>query len=525
METVRLNPDFTWLEHPDVIKKSIEDMKSTGRETVSKGEALEMLLDQVEPVDFVALKYPEVKRLRKQLEDVEPGSDQADKIQRQISDFKLKRDDYVFDTIKSTLELADQNGLGLCLNSNSVYLYNGGYWDMLDRAQFNKFLCDIAEGMGLPERTARFHTFQKELIYQFETSASLPTPEVDSDTVLINLRNGTFEIDANGQTKLRPPKKDDFLTYQLQFDYDPKATAPKFEKYLNEVLPDVERQRILAEYIGYLFVRNGTHNLKLEKLLILYGNGQNGKSVFLDVIGSLIGLANLTNISLENLTEPKGFYRAALNNKLVNYSTEINGKFDVSLFKKLVSGEPVESCRKFEQPFTMTRYAKLIFNSNELPQSVEHSDAYFRRFLIVPFDVKITEEQKDVDLARKIIDDELPGIFNWVLEGLNRLIKQREFSPCEASDNILKQYRLETNSVQMFLEDNNYKPSKNGSYIKLSVLFADYQTYCVGEGRRPFNKTNFREQLKRLGIVDGKNREGNVYYLEGGINPFDEIDQ
>ena len=223
----------------------------------------------------------------------------------------------------------------------------------------------------------------------------------------------------------------------------------------------------------------------------------------------------------------------------MNYSTEINGKFDVSLFKKLVSGEPVEACRKYEQPFTMTQYAKFIFSSNELPQSVEHTDAFFRRFLIVPFDVKIKEEQKDVDLARKIIADELSGIFNWALEGLNRLIKQRKFSECEASENILKKYRLESNSVQMFLEDNNYKPSENGEYIRLTVLYEDYQnyiaqqqavinqyeeyqSYCLHEGRRPFNKTRFREQLRKLEIVDDRNREGNIYYLEGGINPFNQ---
>ena len=157
---VQLTPDFTGLDDPGAIKKSIEDMKSTDRQTVGKSEALDLLLDQVEPLDFQALKYPEVKRLRKQLDDVEPGSDQADKILKQINSFKMKRDDFVFDTVKSTLELAEKNNWGLCLNSNSVYLYNGAYWDLLDRAQFETFICDIAEGMVIPERTARDHTFQ-----------------------------------------------------------------------------------------------------------------------------------------------------------------------------------------------------------------------------------------------------------------------------------------------------------------------------------------------------------------------------
>ena len=112
---IQLTPNFTGLNDPGEIIKSIEDMKSTDRQTVGKSEALELLLDQVEPLDFQALKYPEVERLRKQLEEVDPGSDQADKILKQINSFKMKRDDFVFDTVKSTLELAEKKQLGFVL--------------------------------------------------------------------------------------------------------------------------------------------------------------------------------------------------------------------------------------------------------------------------------------------------------------------------------------------------------------------------------------------------------------------------
>jgi len=518
---IQLNPAFQGLD-AETIKNAVESKRSIGFKTIDKTEALKLLLKQAEPVDFLTLKYPEVEKLRKRLENCD-DENEAKKIQRQIDGLVLKRDDYVFDVIKEIQRLANDNSLGLCLNNQLVYLYNGAFWDLLDKSQFYKFLCDIAEKMGLPERIAHFHRFQKELISQFETVASIPTPEINSDIVLINLRNGTYEINGNGETRLRPPRKEDFITYQLPFNYDPNATAPKFNKYLNEVLPDVELQRLVSEYIGYLFIRNGTNNLKLEKVMILYGNGQNGKSVLLDIIGALIGPENCTNISLENLTEPKGFYRAALNNKLVNYSTEISGNFDVSLFKKMVSGEPVEACRKFEQPFTMTQYAKFIFSGNELPKNVEHTDAYYRRFLIISFDVKISEEQKDINLAKNIINDELPGIFNWTLEGLKRLIKNKKFSNCKASEDILKKYEMESNSVEMFIEDNNYKLSDGSDYVRLNVLFENYKAYCINEGRQPFNKTNFRKQLERLGIVADKNREGNIYYLKGGpdsINPY-----
>jgi putative DNA primase/helicase len=83
--------------------------------------------------------------------------------------------------------------------------------------------------------------------------------------------------------------------------------------------------------------------------------------------------------------------------------------------------------------FILKQYAKLIFNCNELPKDVEHTNAYFRRFLIIPFDVTIPPHEQDKNLHTKIIENELSGVFNWVLEGLNRLLEQKRFSECEGS--------------------------------------------------------------------------------------------
>ena len=123
-----------------------------------------------------------------------------------------------------------------------------------------------------------------------------------------------------------------------------------------------------------------------------------------------------------------------LGNKLVNYASEINGKMDVSIFKQLVSGEPVDARLPYGEPFTLVNYGKLIFNCNQLPTSVEHTHAFFRRFLIIPFEVTIPEEQQDDQLAEKIIKSELSGVLNRVLEGLKRVLKQRRFTKSEAME-------------------------------------------------------------------------------------------
>lgn len=132
--------------------------------------------------------------------------------------------------------------------------------------------------------------FKDELYKQFLSSSNLPTPE-DKKNVLINLLNGTFEITEHKQ-ELREERKEDFIKYQLPFEFNPSANYPLFDIYLKRVLPDTDCQKVLAEYLGYIFV----NNLKLEKALILYGNGVNGKSVFFEIVNAML---------IEELIRPK----------------------------------------------------------------------------------------------------------------------------------------------------------------------------------------------------------------------------
>src|SRR5690606_24227191 len=116
---------------------------------------------------------------------------------------------------------------------------------------------------------------------------------------------------------------------------------------------DPERQRVLAEYLGFVFIKHGSNALKEEKALILYGTGANGKSVFFEVVNALLGTDNVSSCSLQSLTNDNGYFRAKLANKLVNYASEINGNLEASIFKQLVSGEPVEARLPYGQPFIL----------------------------------------------------------------------------------------------------------------------------------------------------------------------------
>jgi putative DNA primase/helicase len=425
---------------------------------------------------------------------------------------KPNKKHYVVITIEKILELAENNNWGLCKKHDFIYLYNGAYWSQLEEDQLETFLGQAARKMGVNKFDAHYYQFREKLLKQFMSFAHLPTPEKPDELVLINLKNGTVEINPASKVpvKIRTPKQADFLTYQLPFRYDNKASSPRFTQYLDEVLPDRDMQQLLAEFVGYVFVNTST--LKLEKALILLGPGGNGKSVFFEIVNALLGNENVSTYTLQSLTDKSGYYRAKLANRLVNYASEINGSMDTALFKQLVSGEPVEARLPYGEPFTLTDYAKLIFNCNELPTDVEHTNAFFRRFMIVPFDKTIPEDHQDKELAAKIIRNELSGVFNWVLDGLQRLLKQRGFTSCETVEKQNEKYRMESDSVLKFLNESEYVKSIE-LYVRLSKIFSEYKGFCGEDGYYPVGKSKFKKRLANSGIKVMRKSVGNVVYL------------
>jgi putative DNA primase/helicase len=115
---------------------------------------------------------------------------------------------------------------------------------------------------------------------------------------------------------------------------------------------------------------------------------------------------------LQELTDQSGYYRAGISKKLANYASEISRQMNSDLFKKLASGEPFTARHIYESPLEVFNYAKMIFNVNELTKDIEQTNAFFRRFLIVPFNITIPESEQNKELHRNIIDNELAGVFN-----------------------------------------------------------------------------------------------------------------
>jgi len=500
---------------------------------IEHNEVLEKILSCVKPVNFHDLAFEKIADWKRELSDIEQnfGTDEAGnpqeiedvellkrvkELKKKISGCRLKDADFVVLIIETILNVSRENGLGICIQNGSVFLFNGEYWAEAPEEQIKPFLGTASEKMGHRKLDGKHYAFRDRLFNQFVSEGIRISTKYPPNTVLVNLQNGTFEITPNGG-RLRKFRESDFLTHQLTFAFSKSAKAPIFHKYLEGVLPDQESRNILAEYIGYVFVKNS--DMKLDKFLLLYGSGANGKSVFFEVINALLGKENVSNYSLYSLTNESGYQRAMIGTKLVNYASDISTKLEAAMLKALVSGEPVEARLPYGKPMVIENYAKLIFNLNELPGDVEQTEAFFRRFLIVPFNVTIEEQYQDKELSAKIARDpeELAGVFSWILEGLERLLAQKRFSHCKASADALLKYRTESDSVKMFFNDSGYqKATAENEFTLLKDVFSEYRQYCSENGYRVLTVQKLRKRLEGIGIESTKKSAGKVLFM---VNP------
>ena len=164
-------------------------------------------------------------------------------------------------TVAEVIRVARDLNCDLCRNQAFVYTYNGEFWQLLNRDDLERFLGEAADRVGMYWIDARHFETKAKLAKQFLADAHLPTPQCREDVVLINVRNGTLELGGPVGFVFRNFDPSDFLTYQLPFDYDPNAVCSRWQSFLDMVLPDGDRsrQKILAEFIGYVFARILNH--------------------------------------------------------------------------------------------------------------------------------------------------------------------------------------------------------------------------------------------------------------------------
>ena len=317
-------------------------------------------------------------------------------------------------------------------------------------------------------------------------------PEQPS-TELINLENGLLKV----RTRELIAHSPEFLsTTRVPIAFDPSATCPKIDKFIGEVFPE-DAIPLAWEILGDLL----TPERSVQKAICLLGEGGNGKSAFLDVATNFVGAENVCHLSLQRL-ELDRFSAARLCGKLANICTDLPSErlSSSAMFKAITGCDRITAEIKYRDSFEFTPFARLIFSANKLPLSADASQAFFDRWLIVPFPNRFRhtgrETPRRVLQARLCARHELSGALNKALDGLGRVRRRGFFTEPKESRALVRRYQAANDALAAWLDENTV--AAPDAIVPQSELHEAYQADCRQSSHKPTSKQMFGRRLRAL---------------------------
>lgn len=391
------------------------------------------------------------------------------------------------------------------------YFYNGKTWVLDQEGKVKSLVDEILTKMkrepvyvtdDTPEEEAK-KFLQKHIKYSRgsngktnmlkESQHLLPvSPEsFDKDKHLLNVQNGYINLKTG---ELNDHDKDKFFTKIASIEYTDKIDYPLWADFLNQIFDgNKELIKYMQRAVGYTL----SGSTEEQVMFILYGNGRNGKSVFLDIITEMLGNYT-TNIQPQTLmVKPQSGGAnsdiARLQGARLVTTTEPNDgmRFDEGLVKQVTGGDKVTARFLYGDEFDYDPEFKLWMATNHKPIIRGTDDGIWRRMVIVPFTVQIPDNKVDKNLKYKL-RREMTAILNWAVEGYQEWKRIGLNEP-----DIIKQqrgdYRLEMDPIEAFIEDCCVRDP--ASTMQASPLYQAYREWATNNSQYLMNNKKFGMQM------------------------------
>jgi len=339
----------------------------------------------------------------------------------------------------------------------------------------------------------------------------------------LTFENGFVHV-VDGRIVLEKHSADQLARHAYPFPYEPfrenrcldLRRAPPGARllgFIHALFADVdyderqERVRLFQEFVGTSLIGQATRH---QQALVMFGEGGNGKSEALELARSAFPGGSV--VSLPPQLWSQRFQIAHLVGALGNFVDEVPER-DITggeTFKSVITGDFVHAEEKNQQPFDYRPVAGHIFSANTLPGTVDQSDGYWRRFIVLPFTRNMTEAAGHRQRAAStVIDSELPAVVSWFLEGAARVQRQGRYTIPESSATMTEAWRRNADSVLRFAAE-ECEPDAT-VMMKAPRLFEAYCGWAAIQRFAPMSSTTFYKRFAKTGIARGHAKDGNFY--------------
>jgi len=373
----------------------------------------------------------------------------------------------------------------LKMNDAFSYIYKDNFYQPITNAGFNYLVDKYTLSKVKP-------THYRSFFLKAQAKCFTDHKDIVHPTGYINLKNGVLNV-KKGVIKPHDPKH--FFRYKLDHDFNPDATCHNWIKFLSQTFKgDQELIDICAQLFGYILV--GGHPWA-HLAFCLYGDGRNGKSTFLEILTAFLGKHNTSSVSLANLDKP--FSAVQMDGKLANivFETPSSG-IDSPSFKLAIGGEYLTAAHKGRDEYDLEITSRFVFACNKLPNIKDATVGAYEKFQFIPFKEYIYKKDRDRTLSGAL-KTEMSGILNWALTGLKQLESNKGIFPDTAAhDEVMDQYRRESDSVYEWYYDQVSLVIGQGQHYPTKKLFLEYEVYATQNRRLPVSFHSFSKRLKTI---------------------------
>lgn len=367
-------------------------------------------------------------------------------------------------------------------NQVNIYTKNNLYSN--DPMEFEKVMID---------KISILKANQRKEVYQYIALKCDKEKDI-ADPRFVGLKSCIYDVITGEEYPYSP---EFVISNKIPYSYNPTAYSEIMDKTLNKVAcNDPQIRKLLEEMVGYCMYRKNS----MQKCFILTGEGKNGKSTIINVIKHLLGKDNF--VSLEPREMEQTYKPAGLHNKLANFGDDISNKYidNASVFKSLVTGGTIQVERKYGQPFDMESYATQVFCANEMPRFNDTSDGFSRRLIMIPFNATFSSSDADYDpfIEEKLMSDEaMEYLLRIAIDGLMRLLKNKEFTTSDKAEEEKRQYLKINNPIDEWLDGEPKILNESAADVYIA-----YKIWCSDNGCTPLKQANVGRAIKkRFGYI------------------------
>lgn len=314
-----------------------------------------------------------------------------------------------------------------------------------------------------------------------------------SDANLIAFENGVLDIINDTFTDFSPEY---IITNKIPHNYYPNAQSDLLDKVMMKLAcGDENVLKLLYQAVGYSFYRRN----ELRKSFWLLGEKRNGKSSFLDMVHTLLGESNVSNLELCDIGDR--FRTAELSGVLANIGDDLDDSWlsNTATFKKVVSGDVVTVEKKGKNPEKLRSIAKFFFSANSLPRLGRGKDsaAVLDRLVIIPFEATFSKEDPDYDPFIKYKLREEPvmeALIAKAIPALREVLADQEFAQCDKVKSSLDEFEITNNPILEF-----YAELDEADYINepIKAVYQKYNSFCLSNNLSAISAIEFQKQMKK----------------------------